>query len=284
MTLIQAIILGIVQGLTEFIPISSSAHLVIIPWLFRWDDPGLTFDVALHMGTLAALLLFFWSDWVRLIRAGVASIIERQIGDDTDRRLAWFLVIGTIPAGLSGWLAESKIEELFHQPDTPHAPSAMIAMAIIIALLGIALFIVERVAKHLRGLNQVSLKDAVIIGLSQGLSIFPGVSRSGSTITAGLAIGLQRETAARFSFLLSMPIILAAGLKSIFDIRGELASGAMVQSDLLVFIVGFVTAAVTGYLCIKLLLRFLQKHSTDVFVCYRWLLAIMIIIVALARG
>jgi undecaprenyl-diphosphatase len=283
-TLIQAIILGIVQGLTEFIPISSSAHLVIIPWLFRWDDPGLSFDVALHVGTLFALLLFFWSDWVRLVRAGVTSIIERKIGNDPDRRLAWFLVIGTIPGGLAGWLSESKIEELFHQPNTPNTAGAMIAMAIIIALLGIGLFLAERIAKHLRGLNQISLKDAVIIGLSQALSIFPGVSRSGSTITAGLAIGLQRDTAAHFSFLLSTPIILGAGLKSIFDIRSEIASGAMAQSDLLLFAVGFITAGVTGYLCIKFLLRFLKKHSTDIFVYYRWLLAILVTIVALVRG
>jgi undecaprenyl-diphosphatase len=283
-TLIQAIILGIVQGLTEFIPISSSAHLVIIPWLFRWNDPGLSFDVALHVGTLVALLLYFWPDWVRLVRAGIASIVERKIGDDPDRRLAWFLVIGTIPGGLAGWLSESKIEQLFHQPGTLYAPKAMIAMAIIIALTGIALFIAERMAKHLRGLNQVSLKDAVIIGLSQALSIFPGVSRSGSTITAGLAIGLQRETAAHFSFLLSTPIIIGAGFKSIFDISGELTSGVMVQSDLFLFAVGFITAAVTGYLCIKFLLKFLQKHSTDIFVYYRWLLAIMVIVVALVRG
>jgi len=282
-TILQAVILGIVQGLTEFVPISSSAHLVIIPWLFRWDDPGLTFDLALHLGTMAALLWFFWSDWVRLVRAGVASIIERKIGNDSNRRLAWFLVIGTIPGGLAGLLAESKIEELFHQPDAPHAMGSMIAMAVIIALLGAALFIAERIARHLRGLNELSLKDAVIIGLSQAMAIFPGASRSGSTITAGLALGLQRETAARYSFLLSAPIILGAGLKSIIDVRSELASGAMAQSDLLPFAIGFIAAAVSGYLCIKFLLRFLQRHSTDIFVYYRWLLAAMIIAVVLFR-
>jgi undecaprenyl-diphosphatase len=283
-TLLQAVILGIVQGLTEFVPISSSAHLVIIPWLFRWDDPGLSFDVALHMGTLVALLWFFWSDWVRLVRAGVASIIERKIGTDSDRRLAWFLVIGTIPGGIAGWLGESKIEELFHQPNSPHTLGAMTSMAIIIALLGLGLFIAERIARHVRGLNQVSLRDAIVIGASQALAIFPGVSRSGSTITAGLFLGLKRETAARFSFLLSAPIILGAGLKSLLDVRAELASGAMAQSELLLFAVGLVVAAFSGYLCIKFLLRFLQKHSTDVFVYYRWLLALLIIAVAFARG
>lgn len=284
MTLFQAAVLGIVQGLTEFIPISSSAHLIIIPWLFRWNDPGLSFDVALHLGTLMALIWFFWSDWVRLVRAGVASIIERKIGDDNDRRLAWFLVIATIPGALAGWLAESKIEELFHQPGAVHQPGAMEAMAAIIALLGAALFITERVARHARGINQLSLKDSVIVGLSQALAIFPGVSRSGSTITAGLAMGLQRETAARFSFLLSAPIILGAGVKSLLEVLSALSAGTMLRSDLLNMGIGFLTAALSGYLCIKFLLRFLQKHSTDVFVYYRWMLAALVLIVALTRG
>jgi undecaprenyl-diphosphatase len=278
-----AIVLGIVQGLTEFIPISSSAHLIIVPWLFRWDDPGLSFDIALHLGTLTALLWFFWSDWVRVVRAGVASIVERKIGQDADRRLAWFLVIGTIPGGLAGLLAQGEIEKLFHQPGASHAVGPMIIMAVIIALLGVALFIAERTARHTRGLNQISLKDSVIIGLSQALAIFPGVSRSGSTITAGLALGLQRETAARYSFLLSAPIMLAAGAKSLYDVLTGLSSGAMTQADLLVMAVGFVTAAITGYFCIKYLLRYLQRNSTDIFVYYRWALAIFIVVIALIR-
>ncbi len=284
MTAIQAIILGIVQGLTEFIPISSSAHLIIVPWLFRWSDPGLPFDLALHLGTLIALLWFFAADWVRLVRAGVSSIVERKIGNDSDRRLAWLLIIGTIPGGIAGLLGESKIEELFHQPNAPYTLGAMVAVAIIMALLGTALFVADRIAQHLRGLNQVSLKDAVVIGLSQALAIFPGVSRSGSTITAGLALGLNRETAARFSFLLSTPIVLGAGLKSLLDVHRELATGAMVQSDLPLFAIGFVAAAVSGYLCVKFLLRFLQKNSTDIFVYYRWLLAVLIIVVAFVRS
>jgi undecaprenyl-diphosphatase len=270
--------------LTEFVPVSSSAHLIIVPWLFRWQDPGLAFDIALHLGTLTALIWFFWSDWVRLVRAGIASIIERKIGSDTDRRLAWLLVIGTIPGGIVGLLAESHIEALFHQGDTPHAFGAMIAMAIIIVVLGAAMFIAERIARHVRELNQVSLKDAIIIGLSQALAIFPGVSRSGSTITAGLMLGLRRETAARFSFLLSTPIILSAGVKGIFDVTGEFATGTMVPSDLLLFAAGFVAAALSGYLCIKFLLRFLQKNPTDVFVYYRCLLAAVIIAVAFIRA
>jgi len=284
LNILQALILGIVQGLTEFIPISSSAHLIIVPWLFGWDDPGLAFDVALHLGTLIALLWFFAADWVRVIRAGIASIVERKIGDDLDRRLAWLLVIGCVPGGIAGVLAESKLEELFHQPNSAHRADAMIAMGVIIALLGAALFIVERIARHVRGMATLSLKDAIVVGLAQALAIFPGVSRSGATITAGLALGFEREAAARFSFLLSAPIIAGAGAKSLFDVYGELRRGALGSSELTLFAVGFLAAAISGYLCIKFLLRFLQRNSTDIFVYYRWLLSALIIVIALARG
>jgi undecaprenyl-diphosphatase len=286
MAIWQAILLGIVQGLTEFIPISSSAHLIIIPWLFGWEDKvltSLTFDVALHLGTLCALLVFFASDWARLIRAGVMSIVERKIGADLDRRLAWFLVIGCIPGGIAGVLFESKIEKLFHQPNAPHQVSAMIAMAIIIALLGALLFVAERFARHERKMEQLSLKDAILIGLAQAFAVFPGVSRSGSTITAGLALGLERETAARFSFLLSAPIIAGAGLKSLGEIYQDLHAGILAQADLILFPIGFITAALSGYLCIKFLLRFLQKNPTNVFVYYRWALAALIVVVAIVR-
>jgi undecaprenyl-diphosphatase len=284
MDLWQAILLGIVQGLTEFIPISSSAHLIIVPWLFEWRDPGLAFDVALHLGTLVALLIFFAGDWVRLIRAGIASLVERRIGDDVDRRLAWCIVIASIPGAIVGVLAESKIEELFHQSNAQHNTTAMIAMGIIIALLGAMLFIAERIAKHVRDMPALTFKDAVLIGLSQAFAIFPGVSRSGATITTGLFLNLTRETAARFSFLLSAPIIAGAGAKSLFNVYGELKSGAMPTSELTLFAVGFISAAISGYLCIRFLLRYLQRNSTNVFVYYRWLLAIVVIVVALMRG
>ncbi len=280
MNLFQAILLGIVQGATEFIPISSSAHLIIIPWLLQWDDPGLAFDVALHLGTLVALLTFFARDWVNLLRAGIASIAERKIGNDVERRLAWYLVIGTLPGAIAGALFESKIEELFHAPNAPHASGAMITMGIVIALLGAALFIAERIARHTRALRDLSLKDALLIGCAQALALFPGVSRSGATITAGLALGLEREAAARFSFLLSAPIIAGAGAKSAYD----LARAGIAPSEMLFFGAGMLSAAVSGYLCIKFLLRFLQRHSTDVFVYYRWLLAAFIIMVAVMRS
>lgn len=287
MLTLQAVVLGLAQGLTEFIPISSSAHLIIIPWLFGWSDPALTslaFDVALHLGTLVALLAFFAADWTRLLTAGVRSLIERKIGDDVDRRLAWMLVIGSIPGGIVGVLAESRIEAWFHPASRPILPVAMIVMAVIIALLGAALFAAERIAAHTRTMERLTFKDAVTIGLSQALAVFPGVSRSGATITTGLAVGLERETSARFSFLLSAPIIAGAGAKSLFEIFQGMRSGAIARADLVLFPVGFLAAGISGYLCIRYLLRFLQRHSTDGFVYYRWGLALLIAAVALLRG
>jgi undecaprenyl-diphosphatase len=286
MLILKAILLGLIQGLTEFIPISSSAHLVIIPWMFQWDDPALeslTFDVALHLGTLVALLGFFAKDWVRIIRAGVSSIAERKIGEDVDRKLAWFLVIASIPGGVVGLLFEHKIETWFHPSQGPIESSSMITMALIIALLGGLLLLAERMAAHLRRMNQITLRDSILIGSAQALAIFPGVSRSGSTITAGLALGLERETAARFSFLLSAPIVAGAGLKSLLKIFRGIHSGSIAGSEFILFVVGFLTAAISGYLCIKYLLRFLQKNPTNIFVYYRWVLALVVLTVALVR-
>jgi undecaprenyl-diphosphatase len=287
MLILQSILLGIIQGLTEFIPISSSAHLIIIPWLFGWKDAALTslpFDVALHLGTLVAVLWYFAADWWRLLKAGLASLKERKIGADPDRRLAWFIVIGIIPGGIAGVLLESKIDAWFHTPGEPIKPLAMIVMAVIIALLGSALFIAERMARHQRTMQDLSLKDTLIIGVAQALAIFPGVSRSGGTITAGLALGLEREAAARFSFLLGAPLIAGVGLKSLWDTYKAFHAGALASSDLMLFPIGFLAALFSGYLCIKFLLRFLQKNSSDIFVYYRWALAALVVIVALFRS
>lgn len=285
MVLLQAIILGIVQGLTEYIPISSSAHLIIVPWLFGWTDPALTslsFDVALHMGTLLAVIVYFAADWVRLISAGISSLVERKIADNPYRRLAWLIIIGTIPGGIAGMLEESNIDALFHQPGVPITAIAMIVMAIIIALLGTFLFFADRYASHNRTMKEITLKDTLIIGFSQALAIFPGVSRSGSTITAGLAAGLERADAARFSFLLSAPIIAGAGLKSLYDVLTN--ASPLASQDLLLFFAGFVAAAISGFLCIHVLLKFLQRNTTLPFVYYRWALAVLIVVVVLVRG
>ena len=287
MSVVQALLLGIIQGLTEFIPISSSAHLIIIPWLFGWNDPALTsltFDVALHMGTLLAVLIFFAKDWWRLIRAWVASITEWKIGQNVDRREAWFLVIATIPGAIFGVLGESKIDALFHQPGMPIQPLAMIIMAAIIALFGLAMYLADRLLWHVRTLDQMTFKDTLWIGVAQALAIFPGVSRSGSTITTGLVLGLKREDAARFSFLLSAPIIAGAGLKSAWEVMGQMHAGLISSSELMLFPIGFVAAAIFGLLSIKYLLRYLQKHSLNVFVFYRWALALLIVIVVVLQG
>lgn len=285
--LLRAVALGILQGVTEFVPISSSAHLIIIPWLLNWDDPlitSLAFDVALHLGTLTAILWFFAGDWVRLIRAWVDSLRERRIGSDPYRRLAWLLLIGCVPGGIVGALAESKIEKLFHEPNKPIQPAAMIAMAAVIALTGALLFLADHLAQHRRGMNQLSLKDALSIGLAQAAAIFPGVSRSGATITMGLAVGLERPAAARFSFLLGAPIIAGAGAMSLLEVFNLWKAGSMPPDTVAVFLAGFVAAAVSGYLCIRLLLRFLQQHNTDLFVYYRWAVALLVVVVAVVRG
>jgi undecaprenyl-diphosphatase len=285
-TILESIILGIVQGATEFIPISSSAHLVIVPWLLGWTDPALRslpFDVALHLGTLAAVLTYFAKDWVRLIRGFFQSVIERRIGGDPDRRLAWLLLLGTIPGAIAGFLFEGAIDDLFHAPGVPISPAAMLVMAIIIAVFGAILLLADRLARHAQGMEKLSVTQTILIGLSQACAIFPGVSRSGSTIAAGLAIGLKRDDAARFSFLLSAPIIAGAGVKSVWDIISDAGTGALSNTGLILFPAGFLAAAVSGYLCIRFLLNYLQKHNIDVFVFYRWGLAALVAAVALLR-
>lgn len=286
-TFVEAVILGLIQGATEFIPVSSSAHLVVVPWLFGWSDPALTslpFDIALHLGTLAAVLIFFAKDWVRLLRAFFQSAVQRRIQPDPGRRLAWLLLLGTIPGALAGYLFEGAIDDLFHTPGAPIAPAAMLAMAGIVAVFGAILLLADRAARHIRELEELTLFQTVLIGLAQALAVFPGVSRSGATIAAGLALGFKREDAARFSFLLSAPIIAGAGLKSAFDIFSDLKTGALSGSDMLLFAAGFLAAAVSGYFCIRFLLRYLQKNKIDLFVFYRWGLAAVIAAAALLRG
>jgi len=184
MTVLHALVLGIVQGLGEFLPISSSAHLVLIPWLFGWNDPGLTFDVALHMGTLLAVVLYFWQDWIRLIKAA----LRRQASDD--KRIFWYLVLATIPGGLFGLALEEKAETVFRAP---------LLIGIMLIVMGILLYLADK-KRQLRKMDTMTMADAIWIGLSQALAIIPGVSRSGSTMTTARLLGLTREDAARFFF------------------------------------------------------------------------------------
>lgn len=288
MELWQAVVLGIVQGLTEFLPVSSSAHLVIFPWLFHWQTSSLSFDAALHLGTLVAVITYFWRDIVNMISA-IPVALGRPVyllttpGDQLERRqqdgrLGLLIVVATIPGLIAGLLLESRINDFFHTDSNSNKAIAMIATMLIVV--GLILGLADKLAKHRRGLTGLRWMDAVIIGIAQALAVFPGVSRSGSTITAGLFRGLKRADAARFSFLAGMPIILAAGAKGVLDAAQEGMSG----NDVLLFVVGAATAAVVGFFTITALLKFLQSQSTMVFVVYRVIFGLFLFAMLLYRG
>ena len=276
---IQAIVLGIVQGLTEFIPISSSAHLIIVPWLLGWPDPGLAFDAALHLGTLAAVLVYFARDWLAIGKGFVASIKDRRIAGGHYRLLAWLILAGSVPGGLAGVFLDDFIDEFFHGPGGAYATGGLLMMAALILALAALLLLAETVARHSRTLETITWRDAVIIGTAQAVALLPGVSRSGATITAGLLLGLEREAAARFSFLLATPLVAGAGLKKLYDV----AKAGMPATDQTAFALGLLAAAVSGYLCITFLLRYLQRNSTVPFVIYRVGLAAVLVIATLLR-
>jgi undecaprenyl-diphosphatase len=283
MNLFHAIALGVIQGLTEFIPVSSSAHLIIVPWLLGWPEPGLAFDVALHMGTLLALVLYFWKDLLDLIAAALRGLVARKPLAEPHSRLAWAIAIGTIPAVIAGALFDDPLEAFFHtRVDTGTPADArlpIVLIAVLLAGLGVLLWLAERRARHVRDLGQLSLRDGVLIGLAQALALLPGVSRSGSTLTAGLWLGFKREDAARFSFLLAIPVTLGAGVKKLYDV----AKVGQLTREPLLFTAGVVAAAVVGYAAIHFLLRWLRRDSTDLFTYYRWALAAVLVVAAFAR-
>ena len=262
MTIWQAVVMGIVQGLGEFLPISSSAHLVLVPWLFKWHDPGLTFDIALHIGTLIAVIAYFWRDWVKLIMGAF------QGTKTVEGRLFWYLVLATIPGAIMGLLLEEKAETVFRNP---------ILIAVMLIVLGVILYWADRKGKKLTDINNISLGQSLMIGISQALAIIPGVSRSGITMTTGLLFGLTREGAARFSFLLSAPVIFGAGLIKVPDI---LANPGMVNAP---FLIGMLVSALSGAASIGFLLKYVQKKNFLPFVWYRFLLGAVVLLVALMR-
>jgi undecaprenyl-diphosphatase len=279
MSIIEAIIMGAVQGLTEFLPISSSAHLTVIPWILHWRSPGLTFDVALHLGTLFALLAYFWRDWYDMIRAYIGSKklskgeYEQKFTHEqrSNGSLIWPIIISCIPAMIAGVLFESKLDNTFRNHP--------VYIAIPLALLGILLIIADRTGKKTKPLDKITLKDCVLIGIAQAFALIPGVSRSGITITTGLFCGLKRETAARFSFLLGSPIIFAAAAYKLLDIIKH----PLPSNEIVLFIAGTITAAIVGYLCIGFLIEYLKKRSMSVFAIYRFLFAAGIILVYMLR-
>jgi undecaprenyl-diphosphatase len=254
--LVQALALGILQGATEFLPISSSGHLVLVPWLLNWEEPLLLFDVVVHLGTLLAVLFFFRRDWLTLAHAGMTAL-RHHTTEDPDTRLLLWLVLGTIPAALAGLLFESVFQAAFSDPPL------VAALLLVTALL---LFASERRYTAERTLNDLNARDVLVIGLAQAFAIFPGMSRSGGTIAAGIFQGQLRPVAARFSFLLASPIIFGTWLKEMLDLwTNPTAAG---QDVLLPLIAGFLAAALVGYVCIWFLMRLLQQRRLHGFAMY----------------
>jgi undecaprenyl-diphosphatase len=267
MTPLQAIALGIIQGLSEFLPISSSAHLALAPWLFGWEDPGLAFDVALHFGTLLALLWYFRMEWLALVRGAVGIVTTGRI-ETPEKRKVIHLIVATIPGAIGGYLLQSRAESAFRSPQ-------LIAIALI--AMGVVLWLVDKLVDQARVLGEMRWVDAILIGLSQVVALIPGVSRSGSTITSGRGLRFDRESAAEFSFLMSGPIIAAA---IIVEAPKALAQGGLTNE----IMSGVLASAISGWLAISILMRYISRHSYGIFAFYRVALGIAVLSVIYARG
>jgi undecaprenyl-diphosphatase len=270
MTIIQSILLGIVQGLTEFLPISSSGHLVIIPKLLGWQIPAqeaFIFDVLVQVATLLAVIAYFWQELITIIQAFFAGLVRRAPFEDPFSRLGWYLILATIPAGVIGLMIKDLVEQAFN---------SLAAAGFFLLITAGLLLLAERLGNRGRGIDQLNWVDAIWIGFFQALAIFPGVSRSGATITGAMLRGLERPSSARFSFLMSIPIMLAAGLSASLD----LFNLPDVLSSLPVFIPGFVTAAVVGYISIRWLIGYLTHHPLTVFSVYCALVGTVAIVVS----
>jgi undecaprenyl-diphosphatase len=273
-TIVQALIMGVVQGLTEFLPVSSSGHLIVVPFLLGWDDAFLTslaFSVMLHIGTLVALLIYFRDDWLRLIPAGLAAIRDRSFRDDPDRKLAWLLVAATLPAALVGALFSDIFETQVRQ-------IGLVALTLVVG--GAILWIADHVGARSKGMQDVSFPVAVGIGAAQAIALIPGISRSGISISAGRLAGLEREAAARFAFLMATPI---TGGAILFEARKLMTGEAGVTIDTGPLIAGLLASFVSGIIAIRVMLGYLRTRSLDVFVIYRFVLAAVVLIVWLGR-
>ena len=260
MSIIQSVVYGIVQGITEFLPISSTAHLILIPWFFGWKDPGIVFDIALHIGTALAVIIFFIKDWIILIRSGFTK------PKSDDGKLFWFIIIATVPGGLAGMLLDEYMERIRNP----------LLIGIVLIIFGIVLYLADRIGKNKIELKNTGLLRSLYIGLSQALAIIPGISRSGVTMSAGRFLGMTRESAAKFTFLLSGPIILAAGLYHIKDLNS-------VPIDIIPFMISILASAIVGALSIKFLLSYLKKWGFGLFAVYRFALGTFIIILYFLR-
>jgi len=267
MTPLQAIALGIIQGLSEFLPISSSAHLTLAPWLLGWEDPGLAFDVALHLGTLIAVLWYFRMEWIALVKAAFGILTTGRVETPEKRRVV-ALIIATIPGAIGGYLLQSRAESAFRDPQ-------LIAIALIV--MGIVLWLADKLVDQQRVLGEMRWIDALLIGLSQVIALIPGVSRSGSTISTARGLRFDRESAAEFSFLMSMPIIAAA---VIMEGPKALQEGGLTNE----LMSGVVASAISGWLAISILMRFVSRHSYGIFAFYRVALGLVVLGVLYARG
>lgn len=268
MTVVQSILLGVIQGLTEFLPISSSGHLVIVPYLLGWQIPAtdaFIFDVLVQMATLVAVIVYFWNDLIAIAKALFLGLKNKSPMNTPLARLGWNLILATIPAGIIGLLLKDTVKNTFSNPKLT---------ALALFLTATLLVIAERVGKRDRKLEQLDWKDALWIGFLQVLAIFPGVSRSGATIAGGMTRDLGRPSAARFSFLMSIPIMLAAGMSATYD----LIQNSNAMEILPTFIPGFISAAVVGYLAIRWLLRFLVGHSLYIFAGYCTVMGLLVIV------
>jgi undecaprenyl-diphosphatase len=276
LSIIQAVVMGLTQGLTEFIPVSSSGHLIIVPWLFGWPTEStflgsLEFTVILHMGTLLALLLYFWRDWVRIVPAGLATIRDRSFKGDPDRKMAWLIVAATIPAVIVGPLLNKTLETAVRAP-------ALVALMLCVG--AAIMWLAERWGARTREMDTITFPLAVGIGVAQVLALVPGISRSGVSISAGLFGGLTREAAARFSFMMATPVVAGAGL---WEAKGLLAHDTTAPSpEIKLVVLGFITAALAGLLAIRFLLQFLKRWSLTGFIVYRVVAAVIVFIVILS--
>jgi len=265
--LLQTIILGAIQGITEFFPVSSTAHLVLLPWFFSWTDNGLPFNVALHVGSLIAIIYYFWSDWILIIKEFLQSLFSWSFEGRPNGKTGLYLIIATIPGALAGVLFEEYAAGLLRHP---------LSVAFTLSFFGVVLYFSDRVSKKTRTVGEMNMLDCIIIGISQAFAIIPGVSRSGITITGAMFRNLNREEAAKFSFLLGAPLIAGAG---VFEAR-HLEYSAVISAP---FIAGVLASAVFAFLAIKFLLRFVRKSSYTVFVIYRLALAVLIAFLYLTR-
>lgn len=270
MQIYQSLILGIVQGLTELLPISSSAHLFIIPWIFSWKIPE-SFDVALHFGTLLAIGIFFFKDWIELIKGGYKTAIKKE--KNPEGRMFWYIVIATIPGGLIGFILDKYAENILTQP---------VIIAIALILMGLVLYFVDKRAKNKTNYENLTFKQTFIVGLSQSLAFIPGVSRSGITMTTGRAMGIKREAVAKYSFMLSAPIVLGATVFKISDFIEYFLIADTV--GIVAFIIGVFASFIVGILVIKFLLEYLKKGSFKIFAIYRVIIGILVLAIFIIKN